>query len=672
MSRFKSPLLACAVNAFVLFSAPVAVLAQDQVASAAQPVPVEVWSLRDVVNAVQMAPDGKHLLVHKVESREGDYILEIYKTEDLMAGKTAPFRRLAADPMEIISARWVSDNYIFGNAWQVVRNSVKGPEEDIREYKAFSYNLAQNKFSALSDNFELVNTLPKEPDTILVASGRVVADATGVDPFEAFRPNSYYRLNLNTGARSLVLKGSEKFPNAVFDNDGNPRFTQSVDPASNELISYYRLPGDGSWKEMSERYDYDDHKNLYRVLGGFMGVAGFSATDPAIGYVIDNRGEDKAALWEFDFKTQQFGKKLFQTQTADVMGIQLHTIPGKDTLAAAIYPDWRMERHWFDKDEEALYKALEQQIPYAHQISVSSRSRDGKRMIVSNRGPRDPGSFWLITEAGMAKLGSRNPLVKPEQLSDVEFIWYTARDGKRIPAYVTKPKGEGPHPLIVLPHGGPHVNEVISYDEWGQLLANNGYMVLQPQYRMSVGWGQDMFDSAYGQHGLAMQDDKDDGAKALVQAGWADPNRIAMFGWSYGGYAALVALSRENNIYQCAIAGAAVADPEKVYFMRRPANTPKAIDDWAKRRGMIGINPIKEVSKVNIPLLMVHPDDDRRVLYFNFTDYKKEIEKYGKPAQFLTLEGADHFYTTLMYKHQEQFYTKMLDFLRNDCGPGGL
>ena len=671
MSRFKSPLVAGTFAALALISFPVAVSAQDQ-AAAAQPIPVEVWSLRDVVNAVQMAPDGKHILVHKVESREGDYVLEIYRTEDLIAGKAAPYRRLAADPMEIISARWVSDNYIFGNAWQVVRNSVKGPEEDIREYKAFSYNLAQNKFSPLSDNFELVNILPKEPDAILVASGRPVADATGVDPFAAFRPNAYYRLNLNTGARSLVLKGSEKFPNAVFDNDGNPRFTQSVDPNTNELINYYRLPGDGSWKEMSQRYDYDEHKNLYRVLGGFMGVAGFSPTDPTIGYVIDNRDEDKAALWEFDFKTQQFGKKLFQSETADVMGIQLHTIPGKDTLAAAIYPDWRMERHWFDKDEEALYKALEQQIPQAHQLSVSSRSRDGKRMIVSNRGPRDPGSFWLITEAGMAKLGSRNPLVQPEQLADVDFIWYTARDGKRIPAYVTKPKGKGPFPLIVLPHGGPHVNEVISYDEWGQLLANNGYMVLQPQYRMSVGWGQDLFDSAYGQHGLAMQDDKDDGAKALVQAGWADPERIAMFGWSYGGYASLVALSRENNIYQCAIAGAAVADPEKVYFMRRPANTPKAIDDWAKRRGMIGINPIKEVSKVNIPLLMVHGDDDRRVLYFNFTDYKKEIEKYGKPAQFLTLEDADHFYVTLMYKHQEQFYTKMLDFLRNDCGPGGL
>jgi dipeptidyl aminopeptidase/acylaminoacyl peptidase len=198
-------------------------------------------------------------------------------------------------------------------------------------------------------------------------------------------------------------------------------------------------------------------------------------------------------------------------------------------------------------------------------------------------------------------------------------------------------------------------------------------MVLQPQYRMSVGWGQDHFDSAYGQHGLAMQDDKDDGALYLIDQGLVDPDRVAMFGWSYGGYAALVALTRENNIYQCAIAGAAVADPEKVYKMRTGPDTPKAIDDWAQRRGMIGINPIKEVGKPSIPLLMVHGDVDARVMYFNFKDYKEAMDKAGKTnAQYLTLKGADHFSRTLMYEHQEAFYTKLIDYLANDCGPGGL
>ncbi len=632
-------------------------------------IPVDVWALRSIVTSVQVSPDGKHLLVHKIESREGEYIMEIYETSDL----SKPMRRLNADPMEIIQAQWVSDNYIFGTAWRVVRKSVKRPEQDIRSYKAFSYSLEENSFSELDGNFGLINTLPKEPDTILIGGGTAIPDPTGVDPFAAFRPRSYYKFNLERGTRQLVLRGSEKYPNATFDNEGNPRLTTSVERGTNELITYYRMPGDGTWKEWGESYDLDEYQNLYRVLGGFQGVQGFKQDDPKIAYVIDNRdGDDLASLWEVNFETGEYLTKLAQTDTSDIIRIQRHSIPGNDALVAALYSGPKRERVWFDADEKALYDALESQIPFAHYVSISSRSRDGNTMVVQNVGPRDPGSFWLVRNGQIAKLGSRNPLVNPAQLSDVEFIMYPARDGRMIPGYVTKPKGDGPFPLIVLPHGGPQVNEVIMYDEWGQMLANNGYMVLQPQYRMSVGWGQDHFDSAYGEHGLAMQDDKDDGALYLVEKGWVDPDRIAMFGWSYGGYAALVALSREPNIYQCAIAGAAVADAEKQYKGRRDPNAPKALDEWSKRRGMIGINPINEVEKVNIPLLMIHPDDDRRVMYYHFEDYRKAFNEAGKVGQFVTIEGADHFSNTHMFHHQQQIYTKLLDYLRNDCGPGGL
>ena len=673
--RIKSPLVAGVISAAALLFTPVADTAplNAQSQSSSGTIPIEVWSLRSVVNAVQISPDGKHILVHKTESREGDYVLEIYKTDDLLAGNSTPLRRLNADPMEIISANWVSNNHIFGTAWQVTRKSVRRPEDDIRDRLTYSYNLEENEFNTVDENLNLQELLPDEPDTVLVWSGRAVTDGTGVDPFELFRPRAYYRFNLNTASRSLLIKGSEKYPSITFDNKGNPRTTSSVDPGTNEIVNYYRLPGESSWKEYGPRFDLDEHENLYRVLGGFMGVAGFDPERPEIGYVIENfNQQDKAALWEYNFQTDTVGRKLFESETSDVMGIRLHSIPGNDKLVGARYPDWRMETHWFDEEEKALYEALEQQIPYAHQVGISSRSMDGKRMIVTNFGPRDPGSYYLITEAGMAKLGSRNPLVDPEQLSDVEFIWYTARDGLKIPAYVTVPKGEGPHPLVVQHNGGPHVNGMVSYDEWGQMLANNGYMVLYPNNRISTGWGRRHFDAGFGQHGLAMQDDKDDGVKALIEAGWADPDRVAFFGWSYGGQAALYAAANKAGLYQCTVAGAAVADAEKQYYGRRDTRY-EALDEWSKARGgLIGINPIDEVDQVSIPLLMVHPKQDRRVMYYHFEDYKKAIEKAGKDAQFLTIDGADHFSNTHMYSHQEQFNTKFLDFLRNDCGPDGL
>ncbi|RGP39977.1 Acylaminoacyl-peptidase [Altererythrobacter insulae] len=671
----KLPLMAGAVGALALLAAPSSqsLQAQSQTENA-QTIPVEVWSLASVVSSVQVSPDGKKILVLKRESREGENFLEIYNTDDLLAGNTKPLRRLAADPMEIISASWATNNHIFGTAWQVNRSRVRRPEDDVRDYTTYSYNLDKNDFNQITGSFQLVELLPDEPNTVLISSGRAVSDGQGVDPFQAFRPQAYYRFNLNTGSRSLVIKGSEKYPQITFDNKGNPRATSSVDPSTNEVVNYYRLPGESGWKEFGPRFDLDEEENLYRVLSGFIGVAGFDPDRPEIGYIIENFNEqDKAALWEYNFESNTRGKKLFESETSDVMNIRLHSLPGNDKLVGAMYPDWRMETHWFDEDEKALYEALEQQIPYAHQVSISSRSMDGKRMIVTNNGPRDPGSFWLITEAGMAKLGSRNPMIDPEQLNDVEFIWYESRDGLKIPAYVTVPKGDGPHPLVVQHNGGPHVNGLVTYDPFGQMMANAGYMVIYPNNRISTGWGRRHFDAGFGQHGLAMQDDKDDGVKALVEAGWADPDRVAFWGWSYGGYSALVAPTRDNQLYQCSIAIAAVADAEKQYFGRRDGRY-KALDEWSKARGgLVGVNPIDHVDKVNIPILMIHPKQDQRVMYYHYEDYKKAIEGAGKEAQFLTIDGgANHSSFTWTYQQREQAYSKMLDFLRNDCGPDGL
>ncbi len=132
-------------------------------------------------------------------------------------------------------------------------------------------------------------------------------------------------------------------------------------------------------------------------------------------------------------------------------------------------------------------------------------------------------------------------MFKGEDLADVEYHTYRARDGRGIAAYVTFPAGEPPHPLVVLSHGGPFARDRPSYDKWAQLLANHGYLVIQPQFRGSTGYGETSCRAAYaegGQQGHKMQDDKDDAALYLVEKGLADPDRMAMFGWSYGGYAA--------------------------------------------------------------------------------------------------------------------------------------
>ena len=165
-----------------------------------------------------------------------------------------------------------------------------------------------------------------------------------------------------------------------------------------------------------------------------------------------------------------------------------------------------------------------------------------------------------------------------------------------------------------------------------------------------------------------MQDDKDDAAIYLIEEGRADPDRVAMFGWSYGGYAALVAASRTPQIYQCVIAGAAVAD--QIRQLNEYANDSffrGAIKEQQTNYRRAAVNPIDEAQNVNVPILLVHGDVDQRVQVYHAKLYRDKLERYGKPYKYVELEGADHFSNTLFFEHQIALYESMIDFLENDC-----
>jgi dipeptidyl aminopeptidase/acylaminoacyl peptidase len=328
---------------------------------------------------------------------------------------------------------------------------------------------------------------------------------------------------------------------------------------------------------------------------------------------------------------------------------------------------------WFDSEEKAIYDQLGSIIPYADRITISSRSRDGKSLIINNRGPRDPGTFYLLKDGTLSVVGSTKPGLMSKDLADVEAISYEARDGKKIRGFITIPNSKPPYPLVVMPHGGPFVPENPAFDEWAQMLANQGFMVLQPQYRGSKYFGLDFYKTAFingGQGGYQMQDDKDDGALYLVEKGLVDPNRMMMFGWSYGGYASLVAAARTPQIYHCVIAGATVPDPiDQVNYYRSELNSQKDSRQAQEQLNfwLDSVSPIKEVAKVNIPMLIVHGDVDQRTPPRAARKYMKALKEHDKDHKVLWLEGADHFSDTLFYHHKIELYTAMTDYLANDC-----
>jgi len=634
-------------------AAPVAAQSED-------PIPLEFFAVRENMTNVQISPDGRHIALMRIPARTANPLIEIYQTDDL----SAPPRRLNADPMEFQGLSWVTDDLIIVSARQQIRNRIDGFNRGVYAGKTVIYSLEEGEFEELV-NFAIEGVLPSEPDEIIISVSRGPSSFSEDDPFAAFRPRAYYRFNVETGQRSLILNGNQRIAQATFDDQGNPRAAQGYDAGSREFVFYSRGIGDTQWSE-TYRIDGFDRSTFQPVA--------FDPEDEDLAYVLAHNGHDKLGFWEFDLAAGEFGELIYRREDSDISGIRFHSNfwgEGQALAGVNYYAD-RIRTAWIDPNEEALYAGLRQAIPNAHQLNITSRSRDGDRMIVFNQGPRDPGSYYLFADGQLRYLGGQAPQLDSERLSDVEYIQYPSRHGDlTIPAYVTIPtEGEAPYPLVVLPHGGPYVSEVITYDEWGQVLASRGYMVLQPQYRGSLGYGLNHWTSAFSQSGYAMQDDKDDGALYLVEQGLVDPDRIAMFGWSYGGYAALVAASREDNIYQCAIAGAAVADPTMQLNYYRDGLLPFQEEIELLRRE--GIQPIDEVENINIPLMLIHGDVDQRVPLEHMEVYIPRLERAGIPFEYVELEGADHFYNTLFYRHQIELYTELLGFLEEDCGPGGL
>ena len=630
--------------------------------------------MRAVISNVELSPDGKHLALMKIPSRDGEAIIEVYKAADLAE---KPFR-LNADPMELVGFAWINDGKLLFTARKRVLDQVKREESPYR----YRFGLLDLESKDVQDfgadgRVGIAQVLPNLPDKVILSvqtpsRSRMSERARRIRG--AITPRDYYEFDLSKGTRKLLVQGKPAFGGYRFDSNGRLWYAQGSDLTGRQIRWMWRPPGKQDWMEF-HRQGWDGYE-----FDPFYAME-LDEMNANHAYVLARNGHDTIGLWSYDLKNKQFAEEIFRHPRVDVdprwtptLIYHSNTWEHPDTVVGVLYVTDKMYKHFFDEGEEALHRQLENIIPAAHNVLITSRSRDGATLVAYNSGPRDPGTYYLLRDGKLETIGSVQPLFASEGLADVELVNYRTRDDRDLFAYVTTPNGKPPFPLVVLPHGGPQARDVGGYDKWAQLLANYGYMVIQPQFRGSNGFGRALREAAFengGQEGLKMQDDKDDAALYLVKRGLADEDRMAMFGWSYGGYAAAVAASRTPQLYQCVVAGAAVFDTVLQWRFGRRGMDGEVLERYLAYEEA-GLDPIDDVAKVNVPMLVVHGVVDRRVLVEHATKYVKLLEEHEKPHKYVRLEGADHFSFSLLYHHQLEFFTAMIDFLRNDCGPGGL
>jgi dipeptidyl aminopeptidase/acylaminoacyl peptidase len=247
------------------------------------------------------------------------------------------------------------------------------------------------------------------------------------------------------------------------------------------------------------------------------------------------------------------------------------------------------------------------------------------------------------------------PGLTEADLGEMKPYDYAARDGLRIPAYITLPPGRAPKnlPAVVMPHGGPDARDTLRFDWWAQFLANRGYVVLQPNFRGSAGYGRAFTEAGLQQWGLKMQDDITDGVKKMIADGIVDPKRVCIVGASYGGYAALAGATLTPEMYACSVSVAGVSDlPEMLSYERRTSGKNSgAVRFWASRIGsadedserLRATSPARQAARARAPIMLLHGENDTTVPIEQSEMMVEALQDAGKPVTFIKLEGDDHY-----------------------------
>jgi len=681
MKRVSAAVLAGILMTSTALAAATSTAAQGQSAPAvtrANIPTIEQLAAFPTYGGFAVSPNGQHMAA--MQARGEDRIVVVWDATNL----SKPPVEFGTQLMKYSGVRFIKDGVIAVSAFQ------RWDDGNLKTFigKTYFRRLDGGNFVDPLQNIQvrseaerqqlnrssvnIIDTLPNDPDHILIlVSGEI------------------YKYNVRRNSAERVMRLGERVIGVETDLTGEVRARTIVDRDAEGLaiITQFRQAG-GDWQEHVR-----NHVKEREVFS----VAGFTA-DPNIAYVISNRGRDKAAIFEYDIAAKKLADEpAFAHPLFEASGVGVWSTPGPNfgEPAAFYYQGLRGEMYPALPEFEQLKATVEQRlgvrmtptaivdpetgqartIPYAvgRYAEIRAVSRDLNTAVVWAGSATDPGAYYLVkNRTEISRLMAPHPDIKPETLGTASYAYYGARDGLQIPAFVYKPSaalyGPGPYPTIIMPHGGPWSRDTLDWDGsmWPQLLTSRGYAVIQPQFRGSDGWGKRLWMAGDNEWGQKMQDDLDDAAKWAVEQNLAAQGRIAMFGFSYGGYAAMVAAIRPNGLYKCAVAGAGVGELTRI----RSSLFANPYTREAQRDTVNGLNPASQSRNISIPILVYHGDRDQTVQLEQSALFLAGARQSGQDVQYREL--ADFAHGPSWTRATQAEHLKMLeDYFKTGCA-GGL
>ncbi len=628
---------------FGLWAAACAALLSGIVAAPvlAEPLPVKTFLSEPVLKSVVLSPNGGFLAFIITRDHRTAAVVR-----DLSTQKLAVALSLPADEGEIRSLSWKGDDRLVVTATAYISKVVlsDGRKVNVIDPRLLvvdrdgQHQRILQLAAGRAQGMALLDILPDDPSHVLV-QGRYGANSNlGV-----------FRTDINSGESTAV-------------EDGDNHTTGWRANAKGELILRYeqrgrvniiqgRTPANGGWVEIARITPTDVQQlRAFEVLG--------ISEDPTKVYVATNpvspADGDTRNVHLFDLTTHTLGPPLVPAPKYDVEGIVQARRTGR-LLGVCYYADvWTCDLADADKSRDLA--AARNFFDGARNIVLTSQSDDGQKWVLHVIGPDEPSSYYLFDRAKkhIDIIGAVFPDLRADQLGEQNPYSYKARDGATIPAYLTRPPdaAKGRLPLIVMPHGGPEARDHLGYDMLSQYLATRGYLVLQPNFRGSAGYGVAFRDAGRKQWGLRSQDDITDGVNALVAAGEADPKRVCIAGASYGGYAALIGGARGAGLYKCVISIAGVSDlPAMMKMEKELAERDK--DDtiynyWRDVMGdpvtdhdkLVAASGVSYAANYPLPVLLIHGAADRTVPISQSDEMNAALTAAHRDVTYITLKGG--------------------------------
>lgn len=653
-----------AAVAFIFFLISQGAVAQN----IPQEIPLEEFGALAKNSNVRMSPDGTHFSI--VSFIQGKKYVVVTPVGGQPIAAIPPY-----DGMVIDWAFWLNNDYLiiqmsfekeahsaFGkvNATRLISVSKDGKKVKNMAKPARVKGSRDQKRTYMPDYAgSVIDVLPDDEDHFLLS-----LDDDGTDMAYEIR-----YVDVTNGNYKVILDFYEDIQSWITDQSGKPRLGEGIRRVGasrnqEEFTMFYLPPGAAKW----ENYTNAD-VNKYDIAAFF--------GDPRFAYAFGRNEEGFRELYKYDMVNQERVETLYSVEGYDVGSLILDKVNGNPVGVA--YTTIKKHYHYFDQALAKIQRMMDKALP-GNINTLSSWTKDRTYFIVHSESDIDPGAYFLFNNKTkqLQFIEAAYEGLDPSTLVPTKPVEYEARDGLVIPAYLTLPMGREANnlPTIIMPHGGPQAR-----DEWGyngstnfitQFLANRGYVVLQPNFRGSTGYGKEFADAGRENWGLKMQDDVTDGVNWLIEQGIANPNRICIIGWSYGGYSALIGTVKTPDLYKCSISINGVSSLPMLMY---DDSNFLGLRTWGKHIGkrndaefLKANSAYYNIDKITTPILVIATRDDTRVNYAQSKDFAKKMENKGKKVRYKEIKEGGH--SALEGDGRSEILIEIEKFINEHIGEG--